>query len=84
MKGTHEEPISAKNPENPPHCQVPLKTLYFSQHTANKIKKCVNNVVSTNDLKTQRMLGKCHNQYCDYIVQGIRIWIGTDGFFKTK
>ncbi len=22
-KGTHEEPISAKTPENPPHCHVP-------------------------------------------------------------
>jgi hypothetical protein len=23
--GTHEEPISAKTPDNPPHCHVPLK-----------------------------------------------------------
>jgi hypothetical protein len=25
-QGTHEESISAKTPENPPHCHVPLNT----------------------------------------------------------
>jgi hypothetical protein len=26
VKGIYEEPISAKPPENPPHCHVPLKS----------------------------------------------------------
>jgi hypothetical protein len=28
--GTHEEQISAKSPENPPHCHVPLKTDFLN------------------------------------------------------
>ena len=26
VEGIYEDPISAKTPENPPHCHVPLKT----------------------------------------------------------
>ncbi len=32
--GTHEEPISAKTPENPPHCHVPLSSLGIEEPRA--------------------------------------------------
>jgi hypothetical protein len=30
----YEEPISAKTPENPPHCHFPLKSIYGMNETS--------------------------------------------------
>jgi hypothetical protein len=35
VSGTHEEPISAKTPENPPHCHVPLMRSCVGRNAVN-------------------------------------------------
>ncbi len=63
----------------------PLKTFFWVSRQE-KIYYYVKNVVSTNELKTRRTLGKCHNQNFAYIVQGIRQsdLDSGPGFYKTK